>query len=115
MGNGVRKTMLTFKFSIMSDVRCPYCGEEQEINHDDDYGYEEGVLHNQLCGDCDKYFTYKTCISIDHEAFRADCLNDGNHEFKPTKTFPREYTKMRCKTCGETRKCTEEEMAQILS
>lgn len=100
---------------MMSDVKCPYCGEEQEINHDDGYGYEQGELHNQECGDCGKSFAFETCISIDHVAFQADCLNDGNHVFKPTKTFPKECSRMRCETCGEIRKCTEEEMAQILS
>jgi len=28
-----------------NDVECPYCGAEQEINHDDGQGYDEDVLH----------------------------------------------------------------------
>jgi len=33
----------------MSDVTCPYCRDEQEINHDDGYGYEEDKEHEQDC------------------------------------------------------------------
>jgi hypothetical protein len=33
----------------MSDVKCPYCGTEQEINHDDGYGYDEGKYYEQEC------------------------------------------------------------------
>lgn len=32
---------------MSNDVECPYCGAEQEINHDDGQGYDEGVLHRQ--------------------------------------------------------------------
>jgi len=31
----------------MSDVECPYCGADVEINHDDGYGYTEDCLHEQ--------------------------------------------------------------------
>ena len=29
----------------MKDCECPYCGEDQEINHDDGYGYEENGVY----------------------------------------------------------------------
>ena len=38
------------------DVYCPYCGAEQEINHDDGYGYEEDRRYQQQCGECEKTF-----------------------------------------------------------
>lgn len=95
------------------DARCPYCKEPQEINHDDGYGYEEGELHSQQCGDCDKYFTYTTSISFYYETDKADCLNDGEHTYKPTITYPVECTRMECTQCGGERQPTAEEMKQI--
>src|SRR3990167_9751303 len=98
----------------MSDVNCPYCDAEQEINHDDGYGYEEGVRHEQQCGECNKYFTFTTSISYYYESEKADCLNGSEHDFKPTRTYPKEYTKMECLMCEESRKPTDEEMKLIL-
>ena len=33
----------------MKDVDCPYCKAEQDINHDDGYGYEEDGMYEQEC------------------------------------------------------------------
>lgn len=93
----------------MSDIECPYCGAEQEINHDDGYGYEESVKHQQECAECGKTFIYETSISFDYWPALAPCLNGQDHEYKPTITFPRQRTKMRCIHCDETRACTREE------
>jgi len=99
----------------MNDIECPYCGTEQEINHDDGYGYEEDETHEQQCVSCDKSFAFTTSISFCYEANKADCLNGGKHKYKPTRTVPREYTKMRCTDCGLERKPTNIEMKEILS
>ncbi|TQV71618.1 hypothetical protein FLL45_20935 [Aliikangiella marina] len=53
----------------MSDVKCPYCGEEQEINHDDGYGYEEDERHEQYCVGCNKTFKFTTSITYNYEVF----------------------------------------------
>lgn len=98
----------------MEDVKCPYCDADQEINHDDGYGYEEDEVHQQQCSECDKHFTFTTSISYYYDAQKADCLNDGEHDFNPTHTTPVEYTKMRCSMCDEERKPTESEMIDIL-
>jgi hypothetical protein len=29
----------------MNDIECPYCDAENEVCHDDGYGYEEGKAH----------------------------------------------------------------------
>jgi hypothetical protein len=92
----------------MNKVNCPYCGEAVEINHDDGYGYEEGERHEQECH-CGKTFMYETTIFIEHEAFRADCLNGKEHKFEMTHTFPKEYRRIRCIDCGLERKTNEEE------
>jgi hypothetical protein len=93
----------------MSDVECPYCGQNQEINHDDGYGYEEGVKHEQECSNCEKTFVFETSITFLYDAAKAPCLNDGEHEYKPTCTIPKEYTRMRCIYCGSERALTEVE------
>lgn len=96
------------------DVNCPYCGACQDICHDDGHGYEEGVKHIEECIKCKKQFIFETSIIFYYEAYAADCLNDGNHNFVPTHTYPIEFTEMECCVCGEKRNCTESEMANIL-
>lgn len=99
----------------MNDIECPYCNHEQEVNHDDGHGYEEDKLHQQQCDSCDKYFTYTTHISYYYDAYTADCLNDSEHTFKATSTYPKECTRMECTQCGETRQPTEYEMKIIMN
>jgi hypothetical protein len=94
---------------MKDDASCPYCGKAQEINHDDGYGFEEDRKHEQQCGFCGKYFTYTTSIHYYYETFKADCLNGSEHKFKPTMTFPKEYTRMQCTDCEEERMPTAEE------
>lgn len=62
----------------MSDVNCPYCGAEQEINHDDGYGYEEGRDFEQECVSCEKVFGFTTMISFHYE---VKCI--GGHDMEP--------------------------------
>ena len=61
----------------MSDIECPYCGTEQEINHDDGYGYDEDREYEQNCVDCRRPFKFTTAISYSYEVF---C--DGAHEME---------------------------------
>lgn len=94
---------------MSKDLECPNCGEYIEICHDDGFGYEEGTLHEQNCGHCDKNFAFTTSICYYYEGFKADCLNDGEHLYEPTTTFPKMFTKMTCKTCDDTRVPTLDE------
>lgn len=98
----------------MSDVDCPYCGFPQEICHDDGYGYEEDVVHEQECIDCEKTFVFETFVSYFYDAKKADCLNGGFHRYKPTNTVPRKYTRMRCRDCDRTRPLTDAEREELL-
>ena len=93
---------------------CPYCNAEQEINHDDGYGFMEDEKYQQECGECEKIFTYTTSIVYYYESKKADCLNGTKHDFNPTHTYPKEYTRMRCSMCDEERKPTKEELKEIL-
>jgi len=97
----------------MKDLKCPYCGEDLEVCHDDGDGYEQDVLHEMECGNCEKSFVFYTNISFSYEPFKADCLNDGRHVYKPTITYPKEATRMRCNMCDEERQPTEDEWKEI--
>ena len=63
----------------MSDVKCPYCGAKQEINHDDEYGYEDDVNYEQDCTGCDNTFKFTTSISFTYD---VKC-QDGDHDMEP--------------------------------
>jgi len=88
---------------MSEDVKCPYCGSEQEINHDDGYGYEEDEVHQQECGECGKTFGYETTILYYYDAQKLPCANGEPHEWEPTITYPKHATCMICKLCGERR------------
>lgn len=94
---------------MTKDLQCPYCDEWQEIDHDDGYGYGEDEVYQQTCSDCHKTFTYTTSIIYFHEAQKADCLNDGEHDWQITHTHPKKYSEMCCTMCDERRKPTPEE------
>ena len=93
----------------MDNVECPYCGETQEINHDDGAHYDENESETMECSDCDKTFMVSVWISRTFEGVKVDCLNDGKHIWRPTNTIPRYFTRMKCETCDEKREFTEEE------
>lgn len=97
------------------DLECPYCETGLDVCHDDGFGYEEGVKHQMECSNCEKTFVFETSISFYYAPEKADCLNKGEHEWKPARAFPLEYTRMECKSCGGTRQPTESEMKEILS
>ena len=91
------------------DIECPYCEKELDINHDDGFGYEEGVTHQMECGHCGKSFVFTTSISFYYEPEKADCLNDGKHNYQLTHTTPKEFSKMRCSMCDDERELTDTE------
>lgn len=93
----------------MQDVECPYCEEWQEINHDDGVGYDEDKTFQQECSDCGKTFVYTTSISFHYNAEKADCLNGKKHDYQPTTTYPKFFTKMRCSMCFNERQPTDKE------
>lgn len=96
------------------DINCPYCEKELEVCHDDGFGYDEGVKHQMECYGCGKHFVFETYVTFSYEAEKADCLNDGNHNWKASRTFPKQYTVMECSMCGQTRNPTDEEMSVIM-
>lgn len=98
----------------MADLECPYCGAEHEICHDDGFGYSEGA-HQDECGQCGKRFLFFTSISFSYEAKEADCLNGGEHQYRPSFTVPLDRTRMLCRVCEDSRCPTEVEMVRIVA
>lgn len=95
------------------DIECPYCEQELDINHDDGFGYEEGVKHQMECPHCEKSFVFETSISFYYEPEKADCLNDGKHNYKMTTTAPKEFSQMECTMCGDRRELTDNERTKF--
>lgn len=93
----------------MADLECPYCNADQEVNHDDGFGYEEDQRHEMECSECEKMFVFTTSISCYYEADKADCLNGGQHRLKMSATYPREYSNMYCEDCDYKQKPTADE------
>lgn len=91
------------------DLECPYCEKELDINHDDGFGYEEDVKHEMECPYCEKRFVFTTSVLFCYKPEKADCLNNGNHDYELTHTYPKEFSKMRCSMCGDEREMTDEE------
>lgn len=63
----------------MSDVKCPYCKNYQEINHDEDYKLEEDVEYEKKCFKCNKVFMFTPFISYSYEVF---CKKE-DHKMEP--------------------------------
>ncbi len=63
----------------MSDVKCPICGFEQEINHDDGYGFEEDERHDQFCINCEYEFEFTTSITYSYNVY----CKDDDHNLEP--------------------------------
>ena len=97
----------------MSDINCPYCDAEIDICHDEGQGYEEDKKHSQECSNCERTFVFTTSIIFHYKAAEAPCLNEGDHEWEETKTFPRVFTEERCRICDECRPVTESRRAEL--
>ena len=99
----------------MYDINCPYCDAELEINHDDWVWFEQDELHQQQCSECEKNFIFTTSIMYLYSSEKADCLNDIEHDYKLSKSYPKQFSKMRCTMCGYERRLTDNEMNNLLS
>lgn len=78
----------------MSDIKCPYCGAYQDVDHDDGYGYEEDKEHEQSCGSCDKAFKFTTSITYCYSVY---CENESDHDMY--QALPNEPDFFMCKNC----------------
>jgi len=83
----------------MHDFDCPYCKAPQEVCHDDGFGLDESETFQTDCSECGKQFIFTTSFTINHYAEKADCLNDNNHDFQPSQTYPKIAARVRCTVC----------------
>lgn len=97
----------------MADLECPYCGHEQDVCHDDGFGYAEDRRHEVMCKGCRKSYVFTTAISFDYYPAAAECLNTGAHEWKMSSTYPRRYSKWECRHCDATKQPTPDELAAL--
>ena len=63
----------------MNGIECPYCEEENIVEHDGEYGSAQDTAHEMECESCGKNFVFRTEISFDYYPSRADYLNKGNN------------------------------------
>lgn len=80
----------------MTGPTCPYCNHENErddIGNPDDYETE--------CSECEKTFMYSVEYEPIFASRKADCLNGGEHEYRPMIGAPAEYfaNRLRCWVC----------------
>ena len=94
---------------------CPYCEKENEINHDDGYGFDEDEIYEQQCDHCDKHFAYYTSISYSYSTRRADCLNGRKHKRERTRSYPPQYARWRCTYCGDEKPLTIAQKEQAIA
>lgn len=83
------------------DLECPYCGHQQEVCHDDGFGYEEDVAHEDYCQSCDTGFVFYTSISYTYYPRKADCLNGKDHQWDTTGRTILHPEHRRCKQCDK--------------
>lgn len=87
----------------MDTVECPYCQESVKINHDDGAHYDENISEPMECEKCEKSFMVSASVTWHFEGERADCLNDGEHDWQKIRGYPTEHfeNRRRCWMCYE--------------
>jgi hypothetical protein len=80
------------------NLTCPYCEHSFRYRHD---GEEAGERYEEECPKCSKIFAYEIEFEILTTAFKADCLNGGEHEWKISACYPEFMTQRYC-ACGKS-------------
>lgn len=80
---------------------CPYCNKEIEEPYVEEPSVDETYKHE--CEECGKNFVFTLDFSIDYDEKKADCLNGGEHDWKPICGYPEEFykNKRRCSMCDK--------------
>ena len=85
----------------MSNLYCPYC--EHDCGDYVDDCHEQDTEYEYQCPECNKNFIFTIEYEPNYSSSKADCLNGGEHDFKPIIGYPTEYfkNKVRCSMCGK--------------
>lgn len=88
-----------------SEVTCPYCLVDFEVNTDDGTHYSDGEEQGDECPNCEKLLMIYSSCTWYREARAAQCLNDGNHKWSDwvslTEREGQEFVRRRCEDCDE--------------
>lgn len=79
-------------------LTCPYCEAEIEPCEES----REPCSDIQIeCGECEKTFIYQIEYDPCYYERKADCLNGGDHDYRPIVGAPAEYfeKRLRCWDC----------------
>ena len=85
----------------MSDLYCPYCGENLG-SHVDDY-HEQDTEYEHRCPKCEKNFIFTIDYVPYFSSNKADCLNGVEHDYRKITGYPKEFfkNKRRCFMCSK--------------
>ena len=89
----------------MSKEKCPYCGEEIEVDIENP---EDEMLTQIECSNCGKVVNVKVSIIINYDLSECKCQGE-NHEWELTTAHPRCATEWYCVHCGETKPLTDDD------
>ena len=86
----------------MSDIKCPYCGKEQEACPDDNVPDE---LYETECEQCEKIFGYFVDYIKTFDERALPCANGEPHKWEKISGYPEEFykNKERCAYCSQER------------
>lgn len=87
----------------MTDLICPYCDTEQEASPDI---HEPDAAHDHECVECEKSFKYYIEYTPHYTAWKADCMNGGDHDWRDVHSTARIAYKgvKQCRGCQEYNK-----------
>ena len=85
----------------MDNIECPYCKESYELDYESDAFANEGEAEEEECPNCGKMFMVTASILWCFESEKADCLNDGKHNWEQMTGSPSEHFvgRFRCSNC----------------
>jgi hypothetical protein len=81
-------------------LTCPYCGYKDE----DSWELPEEVSgdgYGHICDHCGKQFQFTSDTSRTFNSSKADCLNGGEHEWKPILGYADHPNAKYCQQCGK--------------
>ena len=91
--------MSEIRCDYTDNITCPYCGHEREADGDDNHTEDSEETE---CYNCEKSFLYRASISVSWCSKKADCLNDGKHQFRDWKDVGvDDFYYRTCDTCSK--------------
>lgn len=93
-----------------TEVTCPYCEKEFDVDTDDGRHYNQNESEEEECPNCGKTVIISSSCTWYREASEADCLNDAPHPYSEWSTYwvgeqgpnlGKFYERRYCETCGK--------------